>query len=424
MEKSQMDVTGTLWEKYESDDEKKKKKRNREIAEKRWAIFSIASIPLVMTLGNSMLIPVLPIMERELNISPFQTSLLITVYSIVAIILIPIAGYLSDKWSRKKVIIPSLIITGIGGLISALAAWYLQSFWLILVGRILQGLGAAGAFPIVLPLVGDMFRKPESVSTSLGIVETANTLGKVLSPIAGAFLASIVWYLPFVSIPIFCFISLLMMIFLVKSPKVKDPPNFKQFLTETKKTFKYNNRWLNSVFFIGGMLMFILFGFLFFLSSRLEMEYGINGVGKGLILAIPLGSLCLSSYITGKLLKDSKKVMKRWTLVGLFLIAGSIYAISFFHNLWINIGLFFVSGIGIGVGLPCLDALITEGIEDASRGTISSFYSSMRFIGVALAPPIIAILLNYPERWTFYILSAMSVICILVCMIGIRPEKN
>ena len=50
MEKSQMDVTGTLWEKYESDDEKKKKKRNREIAEKRWAIFSIASIPLVMTL--------------------------------------------------------------------------------------------------------------------------------------------------------------------------------------------------------------------------------------------------------------------------------------------------------------------------------------------------------------------------------------
>src|SRR5690606_31149418 len=242
MEKSQMDVTGTLWEKYESDDEKKKKKRNREIAEKRWAIFSIASIPLVMTLGNSMLIPVLPIMERELNISPFQTSLLITVYSIVAIILIPIAGYLSDKWSRKKVIIPSLIITGIGGLISALAAWYLQSFWLILVGRILQGLGAAGAFPIVLPLVGDMFRKPESVSTSLGIVETANTLGKVLSPIAGAFLASIVWYLPFVSIPVFCIVSIILLIILVKSPKVEKPPSCKVFLDKTKKAYKYNNR--------------------------------------------------------------------------------------------------------------------------------------------------------------------------------------
>lgn len=84
---------------------------------------------------------------------------------------------------EKKVIIPSLIITAIGGSICAIAAWFLQSYWLILVGRILQGIGAAGAFPIVLPLVGDMFRKPENVTTSLGIVETANTLGKVLSPI-------------------------------------------------------------------------------------------------------------------------------------------------------------------------------------------------------------------------------------------------
>ncbi len=50
-----------------------------------WALISIASIPLVMTLGNSMLIPVLPMIEKELSITSLQASLLITVYSVVAI---------------------------------------------------------------------------------------------------------------------------------------------------------------------------------------------------------------------------------------------------------------------------------------------------------------------------------------------------
>ena len=45
-----------------------------------------------------------------------------------------------------------------------------------------------------------------------------------------------------------------------------------------------------------------------------------------------------------------------------------------------------IGGVGIGIVLPALDALITEGIEKEQCGTITSFYSSMRFIGVALGP--------------------------------------
>src|SRR3954452_20085882 len=113
----------------------------------KWAILSISSIPLVMTLGNSMLIPVLPVMESKLGISPFQSSMIITIYSILAIIFIPLAGFLSDHIGRKKVIIPSLAIAAIGGLISAWAVWKIYNpYWIILMGRSLQGIGAAGAF--------------------------------------------------------------------------------------------------------------------------------------------------------------------------------------------------------------------------------------------------------------------------------------
>lgn len=123
------------------------------------AVISLSSIPLIMTLGNSMLIPVLPVMKKELGVSSFQISLIITVYSLVAIILIPIAGFLSDHFGRKKVIIPSLIIAAAGGLICGWAAWKAKNpYGLILAGRALKGIGAAGAAPIVMPLVGDMFK--------------------------------------------------------------------------------------------------------------------------------------------------------------------------------------------------------------------------------------------------------------------------
>lgn len=403
-----------------------KKKGDGKHHNQRWAVLSLSSIPLVMTLGNSMLIPVLPVMEKKINISPFQTSMIITVYSIVAILLIPIAGYLSDHIGRKKVIIPSLFIAGIGGLISGWASWKIDDpYWIILIGRALQGVGAAGAFPIVMPLIGDMFKSEEEVSSSLGVIETSNTLGKVLSPILGAFLASFFWHLPFWSIPAFCIISILLTLFLVQNPKKRtEPIPFKKFFQKVKKIFVQNGRWLYTVFIVGVILMFVLFGVLFYLSDILEKQYNIKDVKKGLFLTIPLGALCLASYITGKMIKENKVLMKWITFVGIVLLAISTASLSFSDNLWFMISMFTIGGIGIGVGLPCLDAYITEGIEMEERGTISSIYSSMRFIGVAAGPPVMAILQKNLQTSLFYILAGISAVGLLVILVGIKPEKK
>ena len=392
----------------------------------KWAVLSISSIPLVMTLGNSMLIPVLPVMENEIGISPFQSSMIITIYSIVAILLIPLAGFLSDHIGRKKVIIPSLIITAIGGLISAWAGWKMDNpYSIILIGRALQGVGAAGAFPIVLPLVGDMFKTDEEVSSSLGLIETSNTLGKVLSPILGSFLAGFVWFIPFFSIPIFCLVSILLMWFLVKTPnKRQEPIPFKTFINNIKDTFKNNWKWLYAVFIIGIILMLVLFAVLFYLSDTFEKVYDIKGVKKGLFLAIPLGALCLASYITGKFIKENKVLMKWITFSGILLLAVSIVMLSFSKAMWLMLTLFVLSGIGIGVGLPCLDAFITSGISKEERGTVSSIYSSMRFIGVAAGPPIMALMMKYTESSLFYILGGLSAIAAIATFIAIKPGKK
>jgi MFS transporter, ACDE family, multidrug resistance protein len=395
-------------------------------ADKKWDLFALASIPLVMTLGNSMLIPVLPEMGEELNITPFQVSMIITVYSIVAILLIPIAGYLSDRFGRKKVIIPSLFIAGIGGLISGWAAWQSENaFMLILVGRFFQGIGSSGAAPVVLPLVGDMFKSEEEVSSGLGLIETSNTIGKVLSPILGAFLASLVWFLPFWLIPVFSLLSILLVMFLVKSPnKEQDKQPFHEFVKNIKHIFQNEGRWLFAIFLIGGIIMFVLFGILFYLSALLEEKYGIKGVMKGFIIALPLLALSICSYIAGKRIKQNKVVMKWCTFLAMIILGVSVFLITFTENVYFLLGALFIAGIGIGAALPSLDALITEGIDKEARGTVTSLYSSMRFVGVALGPPVYAVLMKSSHETVFYTSAAVSLVAAAAAFFAIKPEKE
>ena len=46
---------------------KSSKSDSKKPSNQKWAVLSILSIPLVMTLGNSMLIPVLPVMENKIE---------------------------------------------------------------------------------------------------------------------------------------------------------------------------------------------------------------------------------------------------------------------------------------------------------------------------------------------------------------------
>ncbi|MDC3417298.1 MFS transporter [Aquibacillus salsiterrae] len=401
-------------------------KKESEIHEKRWAIVSLASIPLIMTLGNSMLIPVLPLMEDELGISKLQSSLIITVYSIVAIFLIPIAGFLSDRYGRKIVIIPSLLLSGVGGLISGYAAWKMKDAYLvILLGRVLQGIGVSGTAPIVLPLVGDMFRREKDVSATLGLVETSNTFGKVLSPILGSLLASIVWFIPFFSIPIFCLISAILVLILVKKPKHdKKGPKFPEFWKNTKKTFHTHGGWLLSVFAIGAILMFILFGILFYLASVLEDMYHVKGIRKGLYLAGPLAALCFTSYLTGKGIKDNLVKMKWITFTGIIVTASAVAAVQFSNQFLYLLSVFLICGIGIGAGLPCLDALITESVSKGVRGTITCIYSSARYMGVAAGPPITALLMDRDIIWMVITMVVLALISAFLALKVIKPQES
>ncbi|WP_174881920.1 MFS transporter, partial [Metabacillus niabensis] len=191
-----------------------------------------------------------------------------------------------------------------------------------------------------------------------------------------------------------------------------------------KVVFKNNGKWLFAVFMVGCIIMFVLFGILFYLSDMLETRYEINGIQKGLVLAIPLLALSLSSFVAGKKIGESKSVMKAVTVVGMGLVTISFIALRVQHSLYYLIAFLVITGIGIGMTLPSLDAIITEGIKKEQRGTITSIYSSMRFIGVALGPPIYSYIMPKNEHLVYYFSGGISLLAVVIVLLFIRPKKD
>ncbi|MDQ0999626.1 ACDE family multidrug resistance protein [Neobacillus niacini] len=388
-------------------------------------ILAISSIPLILVLGNSMLIPVLPKMKSELDISQFQVSLVISAFSIAAAISIPVLGYLSDRFSRKAIIIPALILYGSGGLLAgAASAWFDNAYTWILAGRIMQGMGAAGTAPIAMALTGDLFKGGQQ-SKVLGLVEASNGFGKVISPIIGSLLALIFWYAAFFAFPIFCFMSLLLTIIFIKEKKTKkEPPPVGKYVKGLVSVFKTEGRWLFAAYITGATCLFTLFGILFYISDILEKDHQIDGVMKGLILAIPLLVMTTTSYITGSKIGKKMKLMKTLIIIGLLLMTTSFASLIFFKKLVAFFAVLSVSSIGTGLVLPCINSFITGSVPTDRRGFVTSLYGSVRFLGVAIGPPVFGSLMAWSRSGMFLVTAGLTLFCALLCMILIHVAKT
>ncbi|TCN27432.1 ACDE family multidrug resistance protein [Mesobacillus foraminis] len=392
---------------------------------KGMTIVAIGSIPLILVLGNSMLIPVLPRMKTELGISQFQVSMVISVFSIAAAIMIPVLGYLSDRFSRKAVVIPALILYGIGGILAgAAAAWFSSPYMWIIAGRIMQGIGAAGTTSMAMALTGDLFKGGEQ-SRVLGLVEASNGFGKVISPIIGSLVALLFWYAAFWAFPIFCLASILLTVFFIKEKKKeKEPPPVGKYVKGLLSVFKTEGRWLFAAYLTGATCLFTLFGILFYISDILEKEHQIDGVLKGAILAIPLLFMTTTSYITGSKIGKNMRLMKSLIILGLILMTASFASLVLFTSLVPFFAVLAVSSIGTGLALPCINSFITGSVPADRRGFVTSLYGSVRFLGVAIGPPIYGALMEWSRTGMFLVTAGLTLFVALLCLMLIHVPKK
>lgn len=386
---------------------------------------ALSGVPFVMVLGNSMIIPVLPQLKAALNITQLQLGLVITLFSVPAGIIIPFAGFLSDRYSRKKIIIPGLILYGIGGIIAGTSFLLLKenSYALLLAGRIIQGFGAAGTAPIAMALTSDIFTGKER-SKSLGIIEAANGFGKVASPILGALVGLITWYATFLFFPIIIVPVALGVWLLIKEPESnRTQIAISKYLKSFASVFEQKASLLLACFLAGMTALMLLFGVLFFLSDYLESTFHLTGVIKGAALAIPVLFMCTSSFITGLLIKQKVVLMKWLVVTGLSLIALSLGLLGAFQNTFLFFSMISLAGIGTGLGLPCLNTLITSAVKTERRGLTTSLYGSVRFFGVAAGPPLFGLLMGISLRIMFWSAAGLALLTAIITLIFIRTRE-
>lgn len=357
-------------------------------------VAALSGVPFIMVLGNSMLIPVLPDIRNSLNLSSVQVSLIITLFSLPAGIIIPVTGFLSDRYGRKAVIIPALIVYGAGGLIAALAAVFFKqyAYVLILAGRVVQGIGAAGTAPIAMALCGDLFKDKER-SRSLGSIEASNGLGKVVSPVLGSAVGLLAWYAAFIFFPLVVIPVVVGMWLLVKEPEGRAKQKLGQYLESFAKVFKDQKGLLLSSYLAGAIALMVLFGVLFYLSEYLEQQYGLDGIPKGLVLAIPVLFMSATSFITGFIIKKKEALMKILVITGLGIMTAALIFLPLAKGVIFYFAAISVIGVSTGLVLPCLNMLITSAATIKERGLITSLYGSVRFFGVAAGPPLYGFLM-------------------------------
>jgi ACDE family multidrug resistance protein len=392
----------------------------------KWVqLAALCTVPLIMVLGNSMLIPVLPDMGKQLGLDKSVTGLAVTAFSLAASIGIVAAGFLADRFGRKVVIVPSLLLYGAGGLISGLAGWWLgkNGFTMVMVGRVVQGLGAAGTAPVAMAFVGDLFSGPTRV-TGLGVLEASNGLGKVVSPILGALIgALLVWWAVFFA---YAFLSVpfaLTVWFFTREPKREKAQGAKQYFGSVWQVFKTKGGPLLACFWAGTVALFILFGVLFFLSEHLETAHKIDGVPKGFLIMWPVLAMSVTSFASGLFLQKHQDLLKTFVVAGLVIALVGMLLVAFIRRDWAFFVGIITGGVGTGLQLPGLNNLVTSAAGSAQRAGITSLYGAVRFIGVAFGPPIYAMLMKRGESIPFWFSAAILGLTLAVAIFLIDPEK-
>jgi len=128
--------------------------------------------------------PLLPVLSRELHVSPATSSLTLGVTTAtLALSLLP-ALWLSEAWGRTRVMSASLVASGLLGLLAAAA----PSFEALLVVRALQGISVAGIAGVTMGYLAEEVH-PSSLGTAIGLYLAGNGIGGMVGRLLGGGLA-------------------------------------------------------------------------------------------------------------------------------------------------------------------------------------------------------------------------------------------
>src|SRR5919206_1637828 len=165
-----------------------------------WIVAAVVTVGTVMSILDTTIVNVaLETLSRELDASLSTIQWVSTGYMLSLAVVIPLTGWMSERFGAKQVWMTSVGLFGVGSVLCGLA-WSAES----LIGfRILQGLGGGMIMPVGMSLLAQT-AGPHRVGRVMSVIGVPMLLGPILGPVIGGLIVdSISWrWIFYVNLPI------------------------------------------------------------------------------------------------------------------------------------------------------------------------------------------------------------------------------
>ena len=230
-------------------------------------------------LGVASITPAFPQIARELNLSSQSVGLLIIAFTTPGVILAPFIGIVADRYGRKRILIPSLFLFGIAGG----ACSIFSSFDILIIFRLLQGIGAASLGMLNVTIIGDLF-SGQKRTEAMGYNVSVLGIGAASYPAIGGAIALVGWryifLLPLLAIPI-GFLA----IFSLNNPEPSSKQNIKQYLVKSWEVLSEPQ--VISLFLVSVTTFIIIYGaFMTYLPFFMDKSFKSSSLVNGLVLSV------------------------------------------------------------------------------------------------------------------------------------------
>ncbi len=344
---------------------------------RRYVIFVLAGLALLMSSIDATVVAVaFPRFIRDFHATILWAAWTISVYYIAMTVSMPLVGKLSDSLGRKRVFLVSLgLFTG-----SSLACGLAPNIYTLIGFRFLQGIGGAAFLPTASGIVSDYF--PKSRERAIGLFTSIFPIGGIIGPnLGGWIVSSYSWrYIFYINLPIGIILIVSIMV-LLRDSRARSRPHID----------------LAGAFFMGGGILFLMFGLNFIGESLGARSLLFAGV-----------FWCLSSFSLFLFLRREKK--ERDPIIDVALLRSTPFLAANMLNMALGAGVF-----GIFSFVPFY-ATSVHGLSTLASGMILT----PRSLGIIPASTVTSFLLR---RWGYRrpIVAGLSLAAVSTILLAPGP---
>lgn len=359
---------------------------------------------IILLADQNVMSPNIQAIENEFKIGDKEIGIIGSAFTLVASVVTLLWGYLSDKFSRKALLIVATLLGEIPCFLTGFAQSYQQMLFL----RVLTGIGIGGTVPIAFSLLGDFFTE-KTRPRAQAWYDAITTVGVLLGMIIAGFLGPVFgWRVPFMLVSAPNFLFVLGMLFTKEPARGAGEQEIREFLIAGKQyrgslRFKDYMRLLkvptNIWVFLQGIPGTVAWGIIPYYLIVFYQRYKHFPVQLGTVLLIILGIGTVLGKLLGGII-GNKIYLKKRSLLPIFLGALQLVGVvPILITLWwpspqnptikdaLMPGLFgFLGALLISTSGPNVRAILMNVNLPEHRGAISSVFNLTDNIGMGVGP--------------------------------------